>query len=225
MNHCIKSLRKCFSEIASPIYRSVAGSSNEEWKLKYNEIFRFQCSVILSLNQYPATPVTSGTKNSSTLNIMYSNKAALLFSSKQKKKFAHLLENNSTQYKKMAPPPLKNKRVVHNLFIAANRIPLVTKEQTEGALLNYPVSLVLANLFMEARESKCLKPTIWLLYVHDAFLIWRHWKNNSRQPNVKFTMKIDDKKQLFSWPFYCTNKKTTAQITLSTKRKFMRTST
>jgi len=52
-------------------------------------------------------------------------------------------------------------------------------EQVEGAAMGSPLSLVVANLFMEAfeeraLESAVLRPRIWLRYVDDTFVHWPH---------------------------------------------------
>ena len=75
-------------------------------------------------------------------------------------------------------------------------------EQTDGVAMGSPLSPVVANFFMEKFEKQALdtaklKPTIWLRYVDDTFVIWSHGKDelqrflehiNSIHSNISFTM-------------------------------------
>ncbi|KAK5649280.1 hypothetical protein RI129_000309 [Pyrocoelia pectoralis] len=73
-----------------------------------------------------------------------------------------------------------------------------------------PLSPVIANLFMQEFEEKALhsathKPTLWLRYVDDTFVIWSHGQEklkaflehlNNVHPNIKFTIEIEQNDQL-----------------------------
>jgi hypothetical protein len=52
-------------------------------------------------------------------------------------------------------------------------------EQTDGVAMGSPLSLVIANFFMEDFENKATeqvthKPVCWFRYVDDPFVIWPH---------------------------------------------------
>ena len=52
-------------------------------------------------------------------------------------------------------------------------------EQLEGAAMGSPLSLVIANLYMERFEERALdtailRPKTWVRYVDDTFVIWLH---------------------------------------------------
>ena len=52
-------------------------------------------------------------------------------------------------------------------------------QQEEGLAMGSPLSPVLANLYMEYFEemalgSTSLKPSMWLRYVDDTFILWPH---------------------------------------------------
>ena len=65
-----------------------------------------------------------------------------------------------------------------------------------------PLSLVIANLFMEffedlAINTSSFQPSLWLQYIDDTFVIWTHgdkhlhsfWNHlNSIRPSIQFTM-------------------------------------
>ena len=73
-----------------------------------------------------------------------------------------------------------------------------------------PLSPVIINIFMEYFEDLAistseLKPYLWLCYVDDTFVIWKHgdhrlqsfWDHlNSMRPTIKFTMKEESGGQL-----------------------------
>ena len=73
-----------------------------------------------------------------------------------------------------------------------------------------PLSPILANLFMEEFEEEAIdttrtKPALWLRYVDDTFVLWRHGKDklkpflthlNSRRPSITFTMEIEEEGRL-----------------------------
>ena len=64
-----------------------------------------------------------------------------------------------------------------------------------------PLSPVMANIYMEhfeqeALETAPLKPSLWLRYVDDTFVLWQHQEDatslldhlNSIEPDIQFTM-------------------------------------
>ena len=77
-------------------------------------------------------------------------------------------------------------------------------EQKEGVAMGSPLSPAIDNLNMEKFEDKALqtakkKPTHWLRYVDDTFVIWSHGKEelqrfidhlNSIYPMIQFTMEV-----------------------------------
>ena len=81
-------------------------------------------------------------------------------------------------------------------------------EQREGAAMGFPVSVVVANLYMEffeelALESAPSRPRFWKRYVDDIFGILRtsdvdgllsHL--NSLRPTIKFTMELEEEGSL-----------------------------
>jgi hypothetical protein len=55
-------------------------------------------------------------------------------------------------------------------------------EQTEGAAMGSPLSPLTANIFMQNFEETFVmkpnkKPTMWLRYVDDCLIIWKHGKD------------------------------------------------
>lgn len=74
-------------------------------------------------------------------------------------------------------------------------------EQVEGTAMGSPLSPVVANLFMEALESKALELSplrlkMWVRYVDDTFVLWPHSEEeldnfherlNSITPSIQFT--------------------------------------
>ena len=83
-------------------------------------------------------------------------------------------------------------------------------EQTAGTSMGSPISPVLANIFMEEFETSSLltaelKPSLWLRYVDDTFVIWPHGQEqlqefltylNKQHPTIKFTMEQEQDGQL-----------------------------
>ena len=50
-------------------------------------------------------------------------------------------------------------------------------DQAEGAAMGSPLSLIVANLFMEAFEEKALESAVlrmWVRYVDNMFVLWPH---------------------------------------------------
>ena len=79
-------------------------------------------------------------------------------------------------------------------------------EKTNGVAMGYPLSLVVANLYMEYFENKALesyplKTREWKQFVDDTNFIWPHRRENlddflkhmnSQSNHIKFTMEIQD---------------------------------
>ena len=69
-----------------------------------------------------------------------------------------------------------------------------------------PLSSIIANLFMEHIEEKAIttapfKPSLWIRYVDDTFVIWPHGPAplkrfhkhlNQQCPSIQFTMETKD---------------------------------
>ena len=82
----------------------------------------------------------------------------------------------------------------------------------EGRAMGLPLSPVLANIYMEYFEemalgSTSLKPSMWLRYVDDTFILWPHQEDvqtlldhvNSIWPSIKFIMEKEQDNKL---PFF-----------------------
>lgn len=79
-------------------------------------------------------------------------------------------------------------------------------EQTDGAAMGSPLSPVVANLFMEAFETKALeqaprRPKMWVRYVDDTFVLWPHNAEdleafhahlNAINPSIQFTCEKEE---------------------------------
>ena len=79
-------------------------------------------------------------------------------------------------------------------------------EQKEGAAMGSPLSPVLANIFIEMFEEEAIdsaahKPSLWVRYVDDTFVIWPYDRGklqdflshlNNRQESIKFTMEEEN---------------------------------
>ena len=77
-------------------------------------------------------------------------------------------------------------------------------KQTAGTSMGSPLSLVLADIFMEEFETSTLltddlQPSLWLHYVDDTFVVWPHGRDalqnflqylNAQHPSIKFTMEV-----------------------------------
>ena len=81
--------------------------------------------------------------------------------------------------------------------------------QEEGLAMGSPLSPVLANVYMEYFEemalgSTPLKPSMWLRYVDDTFILWPHQEDvqvlmdhvNSIRPSIQFTMEKEQDNRL-----------------------------
>ena len=78
-------------------------------------------------------------------------------------------------------------------------------KQTEGMAMGSPLSPIICNVYMDrlekdAIESSPKKPTLWLRYVDDTFLLWDHSSQelgmflehmNIQKQQIKFTMEIE----------------------------------
>ena len=82
-------------------------------------------------------------------------------------------------------------------------------QQEEGLSKGSPLSPVLANIYMEYFEEMALgstsrKPSIWLRYVDDTFILWLHQEDvqvllhheNSIRPSISFTMEKEQDNKL-----------------------------
>ena len=83
-------------------------------------------------------------------------------------------------------------------------------QQRKGTAMGSPMSLVVANIFMEDFETTALatayySPTIWKQYVDSTFVIWPHGRDkletflshiNSLHDNILFTMEIEKEKKI-----------------------------
>lgn len=82
-------------------------------------------------------------------------------------------------------------------------------QQKEGMAMGSPLSPVMANIYMEyleeqALESAPLKPSLWLRYVDDTFVLWPHQEDvtsllthlNNIEPAIQFTMERESDQTL-----------------------------
>ena len=83
-------------------------------------------------------------------------------------------------------------------------------EQREGAAMGSPLSPAIANIFMESLEERALKtitqrPSMWIRYVDDTFVIWPHGDDelerfhqhlNQQNQSIKFTIEEEKDNQL-----------------------------
>ena len=82
--------------------------------------------------------------------------------------------------------------------------------QEEGLAMGSPLSPVLANIYMEyfkemALGSTSLRPSMWLRYVDDTFILWSHQEDvqtvldhvNSIRPSIQFIMEKERDKLPF----------------------------
>ena len=80
----------------------------------------------------------------------------------------------------------------------------------EGLAMGSPLSLVLTNIFIENLEeialgSTSLKPSMWLRYVNETFILWSHQENvqtlqnhvNSIQSSILFTTEKEQDNRLY----------------------------
>ena len=79
----------------------------------------------------------------------------------------------------------------------------------EGLAMGLLLSLLLANIYMEyfeemALRSPPLKPSLWLRYVNDKFILWLHQEDvqtlvdyeNSIRPAIQFTIEKEQDNRL-----------------------------
>jgi hypothetical protein len=78
-------------------------------------------------------------------------------------------------------------------------------QQKDGMATGNALSLVVSNIYMEHFEELALKtaphrPSLWLRYVDDTFVIWPHspdrsqeffYHTNSIRPTIQFTMETE----------------------------------
>jgi hypothetical protein len=79
-------------------------------------------------------------------------------------------------------------------------------EQIEGAPMGSPLSPVIADIYMEFFEEMAIqeaefKPSVWLRYVDDTFVVWPHGKDqldeflhhlNNQRSSIQFTMEFEN---------------------------------
>ncbi len=81
--------------------------------------------------------------------------------------------------------------------------------EEEGLAMGSALSLVLANIYMEYFEemalgSTSLKPSMWLRYIDDTFILWPHQEHvqklldnmNSIRPSIQFTKEKEQDNKL-----------------------------
>ena len=126
-------------------------------------------------------------------------------------RISSLLDRDTTLGERTNLPP----RVIIEMIekvLSTNYFQLGTDfyEQTEGAAMGSPLSPVLANLYMDFFEEMAIdtathKPTLWIRYVDDTFVIWTHGDSelqaflghlNSLRESIQFTMEEEEQGQL-----------------------------
>ena len=104
---------------------------------------------------------------------------------------------------------------LHNTYFSfQNKI----YEQVEGVAMGSPLSLIVANLYMENFEKKalnttCNPPRLWMRYVDDTFVIQREDHINNIDPAIKFT--VEGNQENGAIPFLDTLVKLEADNSLS----------
>ena len=106
-------------------------------------------------------------------------------------------------------------------------------QQQEGAAMGSPLSPILANIFMEFFEESALeltdsRPSFWLRYVDDTFVIWPHGLEslhlflqflNSIRPSINFTMELEKEDKLPFLDVLVTRNRLTQTLHTSVYRK------
>ena len=86
-------------------------------------------------------------------------------------------------------------------------------QQKDGMAMGSPLSPVMANIYMEHFEEQALnsvplKPSLWLWYVHDTFVLWQHQEdvmsllahlNDNVELAIQFTMERERIEPTHSW--------------------------
>ena len=103
--------------------------------------------------------------------------------------------------------------VISNKYYVLKFCPLVLDatvyRQEKGLVMGSPLSPVFANIYMEyfeemVLESTSLKPSMWLRYGNDTFIIWPHQEDiqilldhtNSIRLSIQFTMEKEQDNKL-----------------------------
>ncbi|XP_003724886.1 uncharacterized protein LOC100889582 [Strongylocentrotus purpuratus] len=103
-------------------------------------------------------------------------------------------------------------------------------QQLQGAAMGSPLSPVIANIFMEHFETTALqtlsqRPSLWLRYVDDTFVIWPHNRRdlghflahiNQHHPSIKFTMETEQNNSTPSYTSSLPNRHPASPLTKST---------
>jgi len=94
-------------------------------------------------------------------------------------------------------------------------------EEIDGVAMGSPLSLIIANFFMEDFEKKAIeqathKPVCWFIYVDDTFFIWPHGQEKLTEflnhlsglhNKIQFTTEKDEGGHLHSWKLTSTGKR------------------
>ena len=127
-------------------------------------------------------------------------------------------ETLAVVWDKLAADPLPEERtciLIDNLmemltfYVATTYFGMGSDIYRQGLAMGSPLSLVLANIYMEYFEemalgSISLKPSMWLRYVDDTFFLWFHQEDvqtlldhvNSIQPSIQFTIEKEQDNKL-----------------------------
>jgi hypothetical protein len=92
--------------------------------------------------------------------------------------------------------------------------------QKDGMVMGSSLSPIVSNIFMEnfeklALDSAQYKPSLWLRYVDDAFVVWPHGSEqlpnffnhcNTLRPSINFTRGIESDVRFLFWMFWSSEK-------------------
>jgi hypothetical protein len=102
-------------------------------------------------------------------------------------------------------------------------------QQKDGMTVGSSLSLTVSNIFMEhfdklALDSAPYKPSLWLLYVDDTFVVWPNgpeWLQDflshlsSLRPSIQFTMEIESDSVIVFLDVQAIRKETTVAAEVS----------